>query len=150
MTNRIRVAVVFGGVSSEHGISCATAAGVLSAIDRDRFDVVPVGITRTGEWVLVPDDAERWRLEEARAAEVTRAIGPGITLGMGDEVQTIVTVDLEDGMSRLLSAEQVDVVLPLLHGPFGEDGTIQGLLEMAGLPYVGSGVLSSAVGMDKQ
>ncbi|HLR56793.1 MAG TPA: D-alanine--D-alanine ligase family protein [Beutenbergiaceae bacterium] len=149
MNKKLRVAVVFGGASSEHGISCATAAGVLSAIDRDRFDVVPVGITRAGQWVLAADDADRLRLEGADVPEVVASDGAALTIGLGEGAQSLVAVDAANGASRVLGGNQVDVVLPLLHGPFGEDGTIQGLFEMAGVPYVGSGVLSSAVAMDK-
>lgn len=144
--NRVRVAVLFGGRSDEHPISCATAAGVLAAIDRDRYDVVPIGITRTGEWVTAADDPERWRITGRHVPEVTGSDATRLMLPMGDAGQDLVayrpgTVPAE------LSA--VDVVLPLLHGPFGEDGTLQGMLELTGLPYVGSGVLASAVSMDK-
>src|SRR5690625_3406003 len=149
MNKKLRVAVVFGGASSEHGISCATAAGVLSAIDRDRFDVVPVGITRAGQWVLAADDADRLRLEGADVPEVVASDGAALTVGLGEGAQSLVAVDAANGASRVLGGNQIDVLLPLLHGPFGEDGTIQGLFEMAGVPYVGSGVLSSAVAMDK-
>ena len=138
----MRVAVVFGGHSGEHEVSCATAAGVIRALDPQRYDVVPVGITRAGQWVLGPSDPAE--LEGGRV-EIT---GGAPAVLSGDE----------DGNTELLSAEpgeaprslgDVDVVLPLLHGPFGEDGTVQGMLEMAGARYVGSGVLASAVGMDK-
>ncbi|MCC2335628.1 D-alanine--D-alanine ligase family protein [Cellulomonas wangsupingiae] len=142
---RPRVMVLFGGRSGEHAISCATAGGVLRAIDRDRFDVVAVGITRTGQWVLADDDPDRWAIRDGHLPEVedtrTRVLLPQ---GTGDrEVQV-----LHDGrLGTPLGA--VDVVFPLLHGPFGEDGTLQGLLELADVRYVGSGVLASAVGMDK-
>jgi D-alanine-D-alanine ligase len=140
---KVRVAVVFGGRSGEHSVSCATAAGVLREIDRDRFDVVPIGITRSGRWVAVADDPVP--LEGGRA-------------DVADAGGTVVIPPSGAGAARLWEVSpgteprdlgEVDVVLPLLHGPFGEDGTIQGLLEMADLHYVGSGVLSSAVGMDK-
>lgn len=149
MDNKVRVAVVFGGASSEHGISCATAAGVLSAIDRERYEVVPVGITRGGQWVLAADDPEKLRLEGAKVPQVMAEDGAVITVGLGEGAQSLVTVDAINGASQVLGGNYVDVVLPLLHGPFGEDGTIQGLFEMAGIPYVGSGVLASAVAMDK-
>lgn len=141
-TRRIRVAVVFGGRSGEHSISCATAAGVLRELDRERFDVVPVGITRRGKWVLVPDEPA---LLEGGRAEVD---GSAAALMLSLEAAAGAT--LVPGGPQLPEAlGAVDVVLPLLHGPFGEDGTIQGLLEMAEVRYVGSGVLASAVGMDK-
>ncbi|MBO0921175.1 D-alanine--D-alanine ligase [Cellulomonas sp. zg-ZUI222] len=142
---RPRVMVLFGGRSGEHAISCATAGGVLRAIDRTRYDVVAVGITRTGQWVLADDDPERWAIRDGHLPEVedtaTRVLLPQ---GTGEhDVQVV-----RDGrLDAPLGA--VDVVFPLLHGPFGEDGTLQGLLELADLRYVGSGVLASAVGMDK-
>ncbi|CAM2851836.1 D-alanine--D-alanine ligase family protein [Actinomyces slackii] len=145
--DRPRVAVVFGGRSGEHTISCATAAGVLSAIDRQRYEVLPVGITPSGKWVLVDDDPSALELrDDAPPVEIT-ADG----LGRGE-----LAMRLGGGAPVALTAEgpsvlgEIDVVLPLLHGPYGEDGTIQGLLEMLGLPYVGCGVLASAAGMDKQ
>jgi D-alanine-D-alanine ligase len=127
---KIRVALVFGGRSGEHAISAATAAGVMKAIDRDKYDVLPVGITREGRWVLASGDAARWELTAGRLPEVT--------------------TDAGRELAGLQEVGDVDVVFPLLHGPYGEDGTIQGLLELAGIPYVGAGVLASAVGMDKQ
>ncbi|MDO4899544.1 D-alanine--D-alanine ligase family protein [Actinomyces sp.] len=142
-----RVAVVFGGRSGEHTISCATAAGVLDAIDRDRYDVLPVGITKQGQWVLVDDDPDALRLSDDRPPVEITTGGLGraelaMRLGGGDIAAITPT-----GPEVLGS---VDVVLPLLHGPYGEDGTIQGMLEMLDLPYVGCGVLASAAGMDKQ
>src|SRR5690606_2279547 len=142
---RTRVAVVFGGKSSEHAISCATAAGVLAAIDRDRYDVVPVGVTQEGRWVVAADDPDRWSITPGRLPEVTAADGQEVVLPMGAAGALAVT----DPAQPPTELGDVDVVLPLLHGPFGEDGTIQGLLELAGVTYVGSGVLASAVGMDK-
>ncbi|MFD1718220.1 D-alanine--D-alanine ligase family protein [Georgenia deserti] len=139
---KVRVAVVFGGRSGEHSVSCATAAGVLRAIDRERYDVVPVGITRDGTWVIAPDEPAR--LEGGRAevpAESSQLLVP-----LGDRPGPLVVTE-PGQVPHELGA--VDVVLPLIHGPYGEDGTLQGLLEMAGTRYVGSGVLASAVGMDK-
>lgn len=144
---RPRVAVVFGGRSGEHTISCATAAGVLSAIDRDRFDVLPVGITLDGQWLLVDDDPAALALDESRPpVEITAGgLGRGeLAMRLGGGAFTAVT---PTGPKVL---GEVDVVLPLLHGPYGEDGTIQGMLEMMDIPYVGCGVLASAAGMDKQ
>ncbi|MGK5550203.1 D-alanine--D-alanine ligase family protein [Actinomadura kijaniata] len=140
--SKIRVAVVFGGRSSEHAISCITAGAVMAAIDRDRYEVVPVGIARDGRWVLPPADL-RLTVEDGVLPEVT---GEGVPLALS----------FDSGASRLLALGgdgpapvEVDVLLPLLHGPYGEDGTIQGLFELAGVRYVGAGVLASAVGMDK-
>jgi D-alanine-D-alanine ligase len=145
-SNRPRVAVVFGGRSSEHAISCVTAGSVLKAIDPERYDVVPIGITPDGRWVLESGDTDRLALTSAeRLPEV-------------DGSRATVALSNDDGTSQLVVHEptsvprtlgEVDVVFPLLHGPWGEDGTIQGLLEMAGVRYVGAGVLASAVGMDK-
>lgn len=122
---RTTIAVVFGGQSSEHGVSCLTAREVLAVIDRDRYDVVPVGITTDGRWVeetAVWDDLE-----------------PGMLPSVRGDLPPFSWDRLRD----------LDVVFPLLHGPWGEDGTIQGLLELSGVRYVGAGVLASSVGMDK-
>ncbi|MDO5699908.1 MAG: D-alanine--D-alanine ligase family protein [Bowdeniella nasicola] len=136
---RPRVALLIGGRSTEHSISCLTAAGVLTHLDRDRYDVIVLGITRSGAWVHLPDDATP--LEGGRAEVDPQA--PAAAL-----VQTA------DGCVHAWSGGRdrgrVDVVFPLLHGPFGEDGTVQGMLEMLGVHYVGAGVFASAAGMDKQ
>lgn len=144
---RPRVAVVFGGRSGEHGISCVTASGVLRAIDRGRYDVVPIGITRTGRWVLAADDPARWAISDGRLPEVTDdAALDAVVVPLASDDKELVALP-SDGAARSLG--HVDVVLPLLHGPYGEDGTIQGMLDLAGIRYVGAGVLASAVGMDK-
>jgi D-alanine-D-alanine ligase len=139
------VAVLFGGRSSEHAISSATAGGVLGAIDRDLYRVIPVGITRDGLFVLEQDDPERFRLDAESLPEVvdngTRVIWP---TGGGDRT---LRVRRADGTEQELG--EVDAVLPILHGLHGEDGTIQGFLDILGLPYAGGGVLDSAVSMDK-
>ena len=140
--SRTRVAVVFGGRSTEHAISCVSAGSVLAALDRDRYDVVAVGITPEGRWVLGPDDPAQLAISGRELPQVKdgRAVAlPGDPTAGG-------LVPLEDGPALL---GEVDVVFPVLHGPYGEDGTIQGLLEMADVPYVGSGVLASAACMDK-
>jgi D-alanine-D-alanine ligase len=142
---RPRVAIVFGGRSSEHAVSCATAAGVLRATDRSRYDVVPIGISRDGQWVLAADDPSRFELTAGRTPEV-EASPAHVVLPLSTR-ETSLTV-LESGQPpRELG--QVDVVFPLLHGPFGEDGTLQGFLELSDVRYVGSGVFASAAGMDK-
>ncbi|HET8896409.1 MAG TPA: D-alanine--D-alanine ligase family protein [Protaetiibacter sp.] len=140
----IRVALLFGGRSSEHGISCATAAGVLSAIDRERFEVVPIGITRTGAWTLQPDDAELFALR----AELPEVVDNGTRVRLPDAAGSrAFTLVGADGTESSLG--DVDVVFPILHGRFGEDGTVQGELELLNVPYVGNGVLASALAMDK-
>jgi D-alanine-D-alanine ligase len=140
--------VVFGGRSTEHAISCISAGSVLRALDHDRYDVVPVGITAEGRWVLVADDPERLRIVDGSLPEVAALVdAPGALVLAGDPTNSALRVQRAGDVPTELGA--VDVVFPLLHGPFGEDGTIQGLLELAGVPYVGSGVLGSAVGMDK-
>ena len=140
--SRTRLAVVFGGRSTEHAISCVSAGSILAAVDRERYDVVAVGITPQGRWVLAPDDPSRYKRSgrELPSVEDGRAVAlPGDPTAGG-------LVALGDGPSVLGG---VDVVFPVLHGPYGEDGTLQGLLELAGVPYVGSGVLASAAAMDK-
>lgn len=149
MNTKIRVAIVFGGVSSEHAISCSTAAGVLSAIDRTKFEVMPIGITKAGHWVLTADDAERLRIGQGEEPEVELADGDPIKIGLGQGSETIVRVDATEAATSILGSQHIDVALPLLHGPYGEDGTIQGLFEMSGVPYVGSGVFASSAAMDK-
>jgi D-alanine--D-alanine ligase len=150
---KTRVAVVFGGRSTEHAVSCASAGLVLSAIDRDRYDVVPIGIARDGRWVLASGDPARLALGGSELPSVDDVAEPDVSVmprvtpsGGPGSAALIVTgpASLPPGLG------EVDVVLPLLHGPFGEDGTIQGLLEMAGIRYAGAGVLASAVGMDKE
>lgn len=144
MTAKLVVAVLFGGRSSEHSISCATARGVLQAIDPDRYEVIPIGITRDGAFTLASSDPDSYVLKADALPEVvdngTRIIWPESSVSHELWVSG-------DGADRSLG--NVDVVFPILHGPFGEDGTIQGMLTLMGLPFVGSGVLASSVGMDK-
>ncbi len=143
--DRIRVAVVFGGRSGEHAISCVSAGSVLAHLDPDEFEAVPIGITPTGRWVRVP-------------ADTPLAIAGGDLPEVPDGAELVLSVDparhalLPVGGSGAGAGDalDVDVVFPVLHGPYGEDGTIQGLLELAAVPYVGAGVLASAAGMDKE
>jgi D-alanine--D-alanine ligase len=146
---KIRVAVVFGGRSTEHAVSCLGAGHILAAIDRDRYDVLPVGITRDGRWVLTSDDPARLAIHGGELPSVESVASPG----------TEIAARLDRGARGLVvtgpgevprSLGEVDVVLPLLHGAYGEDGTLQGLLEMTGTCYAGAGVLASAAGMDKE
>ncbi|MDT7556274.1 MAG: D-alanine-D-alanine ligase [Pseudonocardiales bacterium] len=143
---RIRVAVVFGGRSSEHAISCVSAGSVLGHLDRERFEIVPVGITPEGGWVLGRDDPEALSIQNRQLPAVD-STGTSLTLPADPTLGGLVRLD-PGRAGEVLSA--VDVVFPVLHGPYGEDGTIQGLLELAGTPYVGAGVLASAAAMDKE
>lgn len=138
---KTKVAVVFGGRSCEHGVSCLGAGAVLAALDRDRYDVVPVGILPDGRWVLARDEPERLAIAQDELPSVT-----SVAVAEMEPTQLAVT----PAASIPPTLTDVDVVLPILHGTFGEDGTIQGLLEMAGVPYVGAGVLASAVSLDKE
>ena len=141
MGKKLRVGVIFGGRSGEHEVSLRSAESVINAMDKSRYEVVPIAITKEGRW-----------LASANAA----ALLPQAVLGSTCKRQVAIIGDptlrgltrLDEG-ERLLSSEPLDAVFPVLHGTYGEDGTIQGLLEMAGVPYVGSGVLASAAGMDK-
>ena len=142
---RIRVAVVFGGQSTEHRVSCVSAASVLANLDQERFEILPVGITPEGSWVLGPADPATLAIDGRTLPTITS--GTALTLPADPTSASLVA--LERGREgEILSA--VDVVFPVLHGAHGEDGTIQGLLEMVGLPYAGAGVLASAVAMDKE
>jgi D-alanine-D-alanine ligase len=142
---KTRVAVVFGGRSAEHAISCVSAGSVLAALDPERYEVVPVGIARDGRWVLTDGDPSRLAITDGALPEVTD--GTAVSL-VGDPAgRGLAVLGAGQAIGRLT---EVDVVFPVLHGAYGEDGTIQGLLEMSGLPYVGSGVFASAASMDKE
>ncbi len=140
-TARRRVVVLFGGRSAEHEISCISARSVIDALDPTKNEVVPVGITKQGRWrVLAGPPA--LPSETGKLPEVTDDAGPVARLA-GDDVTSAMLV-VADGVG-----ETVDVVFPVLHGPFGEDGAVQGMLELAAIPYVGAGLVGSAIGMDK-
>ena len=142
---RTRVAVVFGGTSSEHQVSCLTAAGVVGVLDPRHFDVVGIGITRAGRWISVAPEA-------ITALGITDGRLPELNEDAADAVLLRASVGSELAVrerSGLQPVGPIDVAISLLHGPFGEDGTIQGLFEMMGTRYVGAGVLASAIGMDK-
>ncbi|HEV3471052.1 MAG TPA: D-alanine--D-alanine ligase family protein [Pyrinomonadaceae bacterium] len=145
MTDKIRVGVIFGGRSGEHEVAVRSARSVIEAIDRDRYEVVPLAITREGRW-LSPAASAALLPESARSLLPAR-------VGESDGAVTIVGDPSRGGLRRFEDlggpAQRLDVVFPVLHGTYGEDGTIQGLLEMAGVPYVGCGVLASSCGMDK-
>jgi D-alanine-D-alanine ligase len=155
---RLRVGVIYGGRSGEHEVSVASAAAVIGHLDRQRFEPVPIRIEKDGRWTLpdrpptAPSAAEV--IEQARL-EAARALRPGrevhVVAHPGQD--TIMTIDRRGSVEDLETARVtrlgLDVMFPVLHGPYGEDGTVQGLLELANVPYVGAGVLASAVGMDK-
>ncbi|MFD5898265.1 MULTISPECIES: D-alanine--D-alanine ligase family protein [unclassified Streptomyces] len=145
-----RVAVVFGGRSSEHAISVVTAGAVLRSIDRTKYDVLPIGITTDGRWALTADEPDRMGIADRRLPSVEE---------LAESTEGDVVLSVDPGNREVVYSEQgsvpkalgeVDVVFPVLHGPYGEDGTLQGLLELSGVPYVGAGVLASAVGQDKE
>jgi D-alanine-D-alanine ligase len=144
-TGRVRVAVVFGGRSAEHAISCVSAGSVVAALDPERYEVVPVGIARDGRWVL-PGPGQRLAITDGQLPEVTG--GTAVSLVGDPGGRGLAVLEATAAIGPALT--EVDVVFPVLHGTYGEDGTIQGLLEMSGLPYVGSGVFASAASMDKE
>jgi len=156
MAKKLRVGVLFGGRSGEHEVSLLSAASVLRAIDRDKFNVTPIGITREGRW-LDPAEADHL-LNGDRSVESQRlrAGAPETTPGaklLHEGIPTLFASEPRSSATLIqnqdLGGQPIDVVFPVLHGTFGEDGTIQGLFELAGIAYVGSGVLGSAAGMDK-
>ncbi len=154
MGRRIRVGVIFGGRSGEHEVSLASAAAVLRAIDRSRFEPVPIGIAKDGRW-LVGGDPLRALAENVKGALSPADAASPVKQELVARAEKadagaagLVRVEASEGFPAGLRRE-LDVVLIMLHGPYGEDGTVQGLLELAGMPYVGAGVLASAVGMDK-
>lgn len=144
--SKLRVALLFGGRSSEHSISCATAAGVMGAIDRDKYELIPIGITQKGQFTLAEDNRDRFKLPApGEPLPVVEFEGRSIEFNFdGSHELTLI-----EGESRS-SLGKIDVVFPVLHGQYGEDGTMQGLLELFGAPYVGNGVFASAAGMDKE
>lgn len=150
MGNRMKktkVAVVLGGRSVEHPVSCASAAGVIAALDPERYEVVAVGITPSGQWLSVDADSAKLALGDGNVPEISADSGTHVVLSADPTMKDVALTDAAGGTATL---SDVDVVFPVLHGAYGEDGTIQGLLEMAEVPYVGSGVLSSAASMDKE
>jgi D-alanine-D-alanine ligase len=144
---KIRVGIVFGGRSGEHEVSLASARGIMHAIDTEKYDVVPIGITKAGRWIAGGDPLRQLRAE----SNLPRELAVDAASHEAATAETLLA-PLEPGESSLTTRQaalDLDVVFPVLHGPFGEDGTVQGLFELAGIPYVGAGVTASAVGMDK-
>jgi D-alanine-D-alanine ligase len=165
---KLRVGILFGGRSGEHEVSLLSAASVLKAIDRTKFEVLPIGITKQGRWLTAKDAEKLLRgehAEDSRSAQLRagdpEATAPAAVLASGEAVvvppepkqsgSAMVPFQSDSALLRRASdrAINVDIIFPVLHGTFGEDGTIQGLLELADIPYVGAGVLGSAAGMDK-
>ena len=151
---KIRVAVVFGGRSTEHAVSCISAGNVLAAIDTAKYEVIPIGITRAGQWVLTAGDPAHLAITDGHLPSVESlpraaadAHGGAVAHGGATGESSLLLTGPAQIPQALASA---DVVLPLLHGAYGEDGTIQGMLELAGIRYAGAGVLASAAGMDKE
>ena len=144
MAEKLRIGVIFGGRSGEHEVSIASAASVMAALDTDKYEIIPIGITHEGRWLA---GVNPQALTQGTAMD---ASGQGVTAVAitGDPTQRGLVSASPPGTSSVPPA--LDVVLPVLHGPYGEDGTLQGLLEMAGVPYAGSGVLGAALGMDKE
>lgn len=140
----IRVALLYGGRSSEHQISCLSTRSVLEVVDRDRYEVIPVGITRDGRWTLTDGVIEPLPGEALPAVADS---GPTVALVGTRRGPRLVQVDDGDGVTAALGP--IDVAFPLLHGPWGEDGTVQGLLATVGVPFVGAGVTASSIGVDK-
>jgi len=147
VTRRLRILLLFGGRSAEHDVSRVTAAAVAGALDPERYEVVPVAITPEGRWLLAGE--ARAALEGGRAELPSEFKVEGVPVTEAPDPAEPALVPLDVGAPDAPAATDVDVVMPLLHGPYGEDGTVQGLFELADLPYVGAGVLASALGMDK-
>ncbi len=149
MTRKKRVAIIFGGRSGEHEVSVMSARSVFQALDKDRFEPVMIGIAKDGNWLEIPDPGPVFERGQLRGDEGVAALIAGIP-GTGEAP---VAQTGETGDRAALKSEEgspIDIVFPVLHGPYGEDGTVQGLLELGGLPYVGAGVAASSVGMDKE
>ena len=159
---RLRIGIIYGGRSSEHAVSLASAAAIFANLDRERYEPVPIRIEQDGRWVLAErpptlesagDTIARARLESGRPARATRELH--LVAHPGDETMLTVErgVDADSGSDdaghAIVTGLALDLIFPIVHGPYGEDGTLQGLLELADIPYVGAGVLAAAVGMDK-
>ena len=139
---RLRVGILFGGRSGEHEVSLASAASVIRALDAEKYEAVPIGITKDGRWLV---GAAAQRMTEPKALPELLKSGERVVLPPDPSASALVALGSGSGQPSV----KVDVIFPVLHGTFGEDGTVQGLLDLAGVPYVGSGVLGSSVGMDK-
>src|ERR1700758_3212304 len=146
MTNdkkRLRVGVLFGGRSGEHEVSLASAASVIRGLDPDKYDAVPIGISKEGHWLTPAASGAKLNSAQKMLPEVLRA-GQRVVMAADPTDAALIPLNRGGG-----GEQRLDVVFPVMHGTYGEDGTIQGLLDLAGLPFVGAGVLGSAIGMDK-
>jgi D-alanine-D-alanine ligase len=141
-TEKIKVGLIFGGRSGEHEVSFCSASSIIKAIDKDKYTVVPIGITKEGRWIS-PQDSEL-------ALQSGRIEGKSTVILLNDPSgRALVRIDNNQRLDKSSVLEKIDVIFPVLHGPYGEDGTVQGLLELADIPYVGAGVVASAISMDK-
>ncbi len=141
-TEKIKVGLIFGGRSGEHEVSFCSASSIIKAIDKDKYTVVPIGITKEGRWIS-PQDSEL-------ALQSGRIEGKNTVILLNDPSgRALVRIDNNQRLDKSSALERLDVIFPVLHGPYGEDGTVQGLLELADIPYVGAGVAASAISMDK-
>ncbi|MBU4361610.1 D-alanine--D-alanine ligase [bacterium] len=139
---KIRIGIIFGGRSGEHEVSFCSATSIIKAIDKDKYTVVPIGITKEGRWIS-PQDSEL-------ALQSGRIEGKNTVILLNDSFsKSLVCIDNNQRLDKSSALEKLDVIFPVLHGPYGEDGTVQGLLELANIPYVGAGVAASAISMDK-
>jgi D-alanine-D-alanine ligase len=147
---KVRIGLVFGGRSGEHEVSLASAKAVMGRLDAEKYEVVPIGITKDGTWLLGTEPGQLQEAErrvQLQGSEPLLEEGRAVTLTGDPTVGRLIALN---GQEDLREEGKVDVIFPVLHGPYGEDGTLQGLLEMANVPYVGCGVLGSALGMDKE
>ena len=141
-TKKIKVGLIFGGRSGEHEVSFCSASSIIKAIDKDKYTVVPIGITKEGRWIS-PQDSEL-------ALQSGKIEGKNTVILLNDSFsKSLVCIDNNQRLDKSSALEKLDVIFPVLHGPYGEDGTVQGLLELANIPYVGAGVAASAISMDK-
>jgi len=141
-TKKLRVGIIFGGRSGEHEVSYCSATSIINAIDKNKYTVIPIGITKQGKWISPQ--------ETARALQSGKIEGKSSVVLLSDpSSKALIYIDSNQGLNKSPDLEKLDVIFPVLHGPYGEDGTVQGLLELANIPYVGAGVAASAISMDK-
>jgi D-alanine-D-alanine ligase len=145
MNKKINLAVIFGGKSGEHEVSLSSARGVIKNLDKEKYNVIPIAITKGGNWLIGDKGDEYMKINEDK-------IGKEGAISLEDSQKLVTIKDSEKSISNYAEGElkeKIDLVLPILHGPFGEDGRLQGMLDMLGVPYVFSGVLAHAIGMNK-